>query len=314
MTQHVNTYISLLCYSDGEVTNSPRLIDYNYQIQIPDQETSRTRSQKYIVSPSESEYVLNQKRDLTTGASWEVSVSPSSAVSSVRLKWTGINPNLRTERTTGRTFVSSSAVTLMRVTGSKVMKITSLGKSFSSNITVGDELYISPSCGMSNPSDAGKYPVVGIENSGESVLVFAPDMMNDDFVSVSSDIYAFSSGPVRDGDFVKLGSAFAFSNRGQFKVTMVTSRFFEIQNPNYMNETVTQDVEIFDTLYKTTVITTDQTVELYVNDSQTPLTIEPYLAGNIGLVGYFTWRGPVYQLRVTNVGNVEANVSTFFST
>jgi hypothetical protein len=181
------------------------------------------------------------------------------------------------------------------------------------SIVVGDEIYFGAGSGLS-ASEQGVYPIVGV--STNYVDIIAPDLV-DQVVTLAdaADVYAFSSGPVRVNDYVRLGTAFAFGNRGEFQVTRVTSRFIEFQNGECIPEgPITQDLTIYEQVYKVLFLESDQRVNVYINGAVTPLAIEPYMDGQSGMVGYLMVRTPVYSLSIENLGETAANVTTFFAT
>ena len=311
MGQLLTVYTTVFAYSDGSETNNPRLQDFSYQRQIADQPTSKTRSQQYIVSPSETETALNVQRTITTGASWVVNSIENTLMA--RLTWTGINPVLRVERT-GSTLVNGGTYSITRQASSKVVRVDFGIKSVGTGLIVGDEIYFGPGSGLLE-SEQGVYSIVG--STSTTVDIIAPLLIDQVGLVITSavDIYAFSAGPVRVNDFVKINSAFSFGNRGEFKLTKVTSRFIEFQNGNVIPEgPITQDITFYDQLYKTMFLESDQVVNIYINGSLVPITIEPYCPGQNGLVGYLLMRSPVFLVSIENLGNADAHVTTFFAT
>lgn len=310
MSQALTLFINLFVYSDGSPTNNPQLRDFDYARRLSDIPTSKARSQQHIVSVNETDTILSLQRSLTTGASWTIT-SPEGVTS----HWvqSGVNPVLRTERVSSA-LVNTSTVTVARQGNSQVVRLT-FSASPGTAIVAGDELYLGVTCGVSTLNQ-GIFTIVAA--SGNWVEVIGTDMVNESAVItvVASEIYAFSAGPVRVGDYIKVSSTdFNFGNRGEFQITKVTSRFFETQNSNVVPEgPITEDIVVYDQLYKITYIETDQPVNIYINNSVTPLGVEPIQAGQGGLVGVLLWRGPVYALSIENVGYSSANVTSCFAT
>ena len=312
MGQLLTVYTTIFAYSDGSETNNPRLQDFSYQRQIPDQPTSKTRSQQYIVSPSETETALNVQRPIISGTSWSINAVADTLYA--QASWTGmVNPILRTERT-GSTLANADIYSITRQSSSKVVRVDFGSKSVGTGLLVGDEIYFGPGSGLVD-SDQGVYSIVG--STSHTVDIIAPSLGDQAGMIIvsASDIYAFSSGPVRVNDFVKVGSAFSFGNRGEFKVTQVTSRFVQFHNSDLIIEgPITQDITFYDQLYKTMFLESDQTINVYINGSSTPITIEPYCPGQNGLIGYLLMRSPVFLISIENLGNADAHVTTFFAT
>ena len=309
MSQALTLFLNLFVYSDGIPTNSPSLRDFDWSRRLSDIPTSKSRSQQHIVSAGETDTVLALQRPLTTGASWTIT-NPEGVAS--RWTWLGVNPMLRTERT-GSALTTSSTVTIVRQANSTVVKLT-FSDSPGTAIVAGDEIYIGASSGLSL-FNQGVFSVVAA--GGTWVEVLSSSMVNEvDTIADPTAIYAYSSGPVRVGDYVNVSNAaFSFGNRGEYTVTTVTSRFFEVQNSNVIPEgPITADVVVYDQLYKLTYLETDQPVNVYINGAAVPLKVEPIQEGQCGMVGMLLWRGPVYALSIENVGYNPANITTLFTT
>lgn len=314
MAQAFTLLINLFAYSDGQPTNNPQLRDFDYARRLQDVPTSKTRTQQHIVSINESETIMSLQRSLTSGSSWTIS-NPEGVTS--RWAWSGINPGLRTERA-GSALTNSSTVSVVRQGNSQVVRLT-FSHSPGSGIVAGDEIYIGPNSGLS-PINSGIFTVVAANTLAKWVEVIAQDMVNESLVAVAeaSEIYAFSAGPVRVGDYLRVSdTAFNFGNRGEYQITKVTSRFLEVQNSNVVPEGSTPiagDIVVYDQLYKLTYLEADQPVNVYINGASTPIAVEPVQAGQGGLVGVLLWRGPVYSLVIENVGFNAANIVSFFAT
>lgn len=309
MTQSLTLFINLFAYSDGVPTNNPQLRDFDYARRIDNTPTSKTRSQQYIIPIADTQSIMSLNRALTTGASWTIS-NPTGVTS--RFTWSGTNPVLRTERT-GSVLSTSDTVIVNRQAQSQVVRLT-FSASPGSSIAAGDELYIGPDVGL-NPLNQGYFTVVGV--SGLNVDVLSASMVNETVtLLVPSDIYFYSSGPVRVGDFLLVkDTAFNFGNRGEFQITAVTSRFVEVQNTDLVPEgPVTADVVAYDQIYRLMYLETDQVVNVYINGSVVPIQVEPIQEGQPGMVGIFLSRTPVYSVSIQNLGFNAANVTSFFAT
>lgn len=314
MAQAFTLLINLFAYSDGQPTNNPQLRDFDYARRLQDVPTSKTRTQQHIVSINESETIMSLQRSLTSGSSWTIE-NPEGVTA--RWTWSGINPGLRTERA-GSALTGSSTVSVVRQGNSQVVRLT-FSDSPGSGIMAGDEVYIGPNSGLS-PINSGIFTVVAANVPGKWIEVVAQDMVNESLVTLvdPSEVYVFSAGPVRVGDFLRVSdTAFNFGNRGEYQVTKVTSRFLEVQNSNVVPEGATPivgDIVVYDQLYKLTYLEADQPVNVYINGASTPIAVEPVQAGQGGLVGVLLWRGPVYSLVIENVGFNAANIVSFFAT
>jgi hypothetical protein len=310
VSQKLTLMINLFAYSDKGITNNPQLRDFDYARRINDVETTKTRSEHHLISPGESETVLSLARSLTSGASWTVS-NPDGFTS--RFTWSGVNPVLRTERGS-QAIIDGSTITVERQASSRVVRLT-FSASPGSGIVAGDEIFLGPGSGL-NAINQGIYSVVAA--SGNTVDVLSDDMVNEPAVAITdvADVYAYSAGPVRFGDFLRVtNTAFNYGNRGEFQITKVTSRFVEVQNANVVPEgPITANIVVYDQLYKMTYVESDQKVNVYVNGSATPTQLEPVQDGEPGLVAVYLVRGPVFSVQIENVGNNAANVTTFFAT
>lgn len=314
MAQAFTLLINLFAYSDGQPTNNPQLRDFDYARRLQDVPTSKTRTQQHIVSINESETVMSLQRSLASGSSWTIS-NPEGVTA--RWEWSGLSPGLRTERG-GSALTTASTVSVVRQGNSQVVRLT-FSESPGTGIVAGDEIYLGPNSGLS-PMNSGIFTVVAASGPGKWVEVLAQDMVNESLAAVldETDIYAFSSGPVRVGDYLRVSdTAFNFGNRGEYQITRVTSRFLEVQNSNVVPEgstPITADIVVYDQLYKLTYLESDQPVNVYVNGATSPIAVEPVQAGQGGLVGVLLWRGPVYSLVIENVGFNAANIVSFFAT
>lgn len=308
MSQSLTLFINLFAYSDVAKTNDPQLKDFDYARRLVDIPTMKTRSQHHIISPTESETVLSIQRALTTGASW--TVSNTEGVTST-FTWSGVNPVLRTERV-GASLIGAT-VGVVRQASSKIVRLT-FSASPGTGIVANDEIYLGVGSGLS-AFNLGIFPVVAA--SGNTVDVISEDMVNETGILIADplDVYAYSPGPVRVGDFLNVSSTvFNFGNRGEYLVTRVTSRFVEVQNSNVVPEgPLTADVVVYDQLYRLTYIETDQKVNVHINGSPNPIVVEPVQDGEPGLVGVYLVRGAVFSVTIENIGPIAANVTTFFA-
>lgn len=310
MSQAFTLFVNLVVFSDGIQTNNPSLKDFDYSRRLTDIPTSKARSQQHAVSVNETENVLSLQRSLTSGASWTITSDIGVAA---RWTWSVVDPILRTERVSSA-LTNLSTVNVARQGYSKVVRLT-----FSDipgvGIITGDEIYIGSNSGLTELNQ-GIFTVVAA--SGNWIEVLGENMVNETGVAIvdPTDIYAYSSGPVRQGDYVKISDTnFNYGNRNEFEITKVTSRFFEVQNSNTVPEgPISADVVVYDQLYKLTYIETDQPVNIYINNSSTPVQVEPIQEGQGGLVGIFLWRGPVYSIAIENKGYNSANVTSLFAT
>ncbi len=310
MSQSLTMFINLFAYSDGTKTNNPQLRDFDYARRINDITTSKTRSQQHIISVGEQETVLSMSRSLTDGAAWTVS-NPEGVTA--RFTWSGTNPVLRTERT-GGTLNTGGTIDVARLANSKVVRLT-FSASLATSIQPGDEIYLGYGSGL-NILNVGIYTVAS--SAGNTVDVLSEDMVNETGVVIAdiADVYVFSPGPVRVGDFLKVTDTdFNFGNRGEYQITKITSRFVEVQNSNLVPEgPISADIVVYDQLYKLTYIEADQKVNVYINNGTDAIPIEPVQDGESGLVGIYLVRGPVFSVRIENVGLNAANCTTFFAT
>lgn len=320
MNQALTVLLNIFAYSDGAQTNNPRLRDFDYSRQIQDIPTSKTRSEQHVISPSEEEIIVSLARpiDSTPPATWTTSVQ---SAGKVRLTWSTNNPGLRTERVTGTPLVDGDVYATARLGQSQVVRITlPSGRSLGAGIQANDELLIGSGSGL-NAIFEGTYPVVGsgVDSGQQYVDIIAPDMEDNPSVTIEGtpEMFVFSPGPVRVGDTIRVPDGFSYGNRGEYLVTSVTSRWVEYRNQEAFPETVTpatpdDDIVFFDQLYKFCYIEADQRVKLYINDGNA-IIVDPTTPGQAGLIGYFLLRGPVYKVRVENLGPVQASVMSFFA-
>lgn len=309
MSQTLTMLINLFAYSDGAKTNNPQLRDFDYARRISDVPTSKTRSQQHIVNVAEQETVLSMLRPLTTGATWTVS-NPNGVTA--RYTRSGVNPVLRTERL-GGDWADGDTVSVARLANSRVWRLT-FSNVIPAGVQAGDEIFLGEGSGLSL-LNLGIFTVVAAAQY--SIDVLSDSMVNETAAVISAlDMYVYSPGPVRIGDFLRVtNTGFNFGNRGDFQITRVTSRFIEVQNMNLVPEgPITQDVTVYDQLYKLTYIEADQKVNVYVNNATSPITLEPVQDGEPGLVAVYLVRGPVFSVQIENVGLNPANVTTFFAT
>lgn len=320
MSQALTVFLNIFAYSDGAPTNNPRLRDFDYARQIPDVPTSKTRSEQHEISPSEDETIISLARtiDSTPPPTWTVSVDTGAKT---RLTWSTNNPVLRTERITGTPLIAGDVYTVARLGASQVVRITlPASRSLGAGIVQNDEIILGADSGL-DLIFQGVYIVVGSGTSvgQQYVDIIAPDLEDNPAVTVGAApvIYTFSPGPVRVGDTIKIPDGFSYGNRGEFIVTAVTSRYVEYRNQDAAPEAVTpatadDDIVIYDQLYKFCYIESNQKVKLFVNDGNEML-IEPHACGQAGLVGFFMLRGPVYKVRIENLGPTPATVMSFFA-
>ena len=299
--------INLFAYSDRVKTNNPQLRDFDYARQIVDVPTSKTRSQQHVISPKETESILSLQRTITGGASWTIS-NPEGVTS--RFTWSVTNPVLRTQRV-GGTLANADTISAARLATSKIIRLT-FSNPLAVSIVAGDEIFIGPGSGLS-ALNQGIFTIVA--STSLTVDLLSEEMVTEPSVIITdiNDIYAYSVGPVRVGDSLRISStSFNFGNRGEFQITKVTSKFLEVQNSDLVPEgPIAANIMIYDHVYKMFYLETDQKINIYLNSSADAITVEPFQDG--GLVGVYLLRGPVVTVDIENVGVEEANITSFFA-
>jgi hypothetical protein len=321
--QQLNLGLKLVVYSDSQTTTNPKLKDVDYDRQIAGVVTDGLFSKRYSnIAPGASVSVASTTRATSVNANTQWTVTLVSD-NTYRYRWTGgTDPVLRTVRAIGGDATTQWTVT---INGPVVRYTASAGTAPSfGTVQVGDNLLIETG-GPFNVVNTGLFVVLGtgssyIEISNPSGVAEGP-ILTGTLVSGLPVISVFSNGPVEVGDEVRIKTTVPFnvSNVGAFKITRVTSKYFDVQNPTPgypegpITTTDSTGVIFYPSLYKWAFIESDQRVTVRFNDDTTDnVQVDPIVAGT-DQPGILLMRGVVYSLSIVNRALVTANVKVVLS-
>lgn len=247
----LNFFISRLCYSDENPTQSPKQRNFDFLSSVQGLSVSNPISETRNILPGETILLQSTARPVASNLSLsQFSISlPKAGSDIVRLRWEGAGsaPGFRTLRVTNHS--SSTTYSSVRMSPSASQITLTGGGVDLSSVIPGDVIFLqetdSSFSSPINPSSTGQSFTI-LSKSANSIIVRDNGMISQESNIIlgsdfSSTIRIFSSEGVQVGDKLRIASDSAFNSENKlkdFQVMSVTDRDITFYNPNVIPETV----------------------------------------------------------------------------
>jgi len=315
-----NVIINFLVYDDGAQTNNPKLRSVDWYRQYIGVPTGNSFGRSFDVPPSSTLQVVTTARTLSQDATTQYTVSLSTGYVYRWLFAAGTDPVLRTHRAS-----SQAASTVFNVTRSgDVVRYTFSGVGTDPNfaaggVVVGDGVTIEVGSPF-NALNEGTFTVVTVTDDYFEVVnangVAETGIVLGALIGGVAPMDIYSSTGVQIGDNARITSiAFNIENRGDFQVSAVTSKYFEISNGNPgipqgpIAVGSATGIVFYPDIYQWCYIESDQKVSIRINaDTSDNVVIEPISTVVPTMPGVYLQRGGIYKLEIANNGIASAQV------
>jgi len=318
----LNFYISRLCYSDVNPSQSPKQRNFDFLSSVTGLSVTNPISETISVLPGETVLLQSTARTISSSlAASEFSISlPKSGTDLVRLRWTGVgsSPNFRINRSIAHSALTTYSASRMSPSASQIT-LNGGGVNLSA-VLPGDIMYLQESdSGLSsplNPSSIGRGYVV-LSKTSNSVIVRDNGMIGDENGIVLGSLFDsvirfFSADGVQIGDKLRVAQSSAFNSENKckdFQVMDVTDRDVIFYNPQIIPETVLAGINtpflFYSRLINFVTIESDSTIYLSFDGSNNEF---PVINGNAGSALFATTTNLV-NISATNKNSEPATVS-----
>lgn len=318
----LNFYISRLCYSDVNPSQSPKQRNFDFLSSTTGLSVSNPISETISVLPGQTVLLQSTSRAINSSlASSQFSVSlPKSGTDLARLRWTGTGPTpgFRAGRSINHSAATTYSAARMSPSASQIT-LSNGGVNLSA-VAPGDLMYLqetdSSFSSPINPSSIGRGYVV-LSKTGNSVIVRDNGMIGDETgiilgASFDSVIRFFSAEGVQVGDKLRIVESSYFNSENKckdFQVIDVTDRDIIFYNPQIIPETVLAGVNtpflFYSRLINFVAIEADNTIYLSFDGSNNEF---PVINGNTGSALFATTTNLV-NISATNKNSEPVTVS-----
>ncbi len=328
MSQLLNLLLNLTIYSDSEVSNDPSLKDVDYERQLLGIPTDNSFGRKQALAPATTSSIINLARSLAQDATTQYTITAVAGQGNTyRFVWVGgTNPLLRTVRATSQDATTQFTVTQMGNVQRFTATSGTLPAFVANGVVVGDQLNVETNTASPfNPLNQGVFTIVTVAATYLEVLnpsgVAEGPIILGTLTSGLPVFSEYSAAGVQVSDEAKItASAFNIENRGEFNVSKVTAKYFDIDNgtPGIPEGPITlgdaSGIVFYPSIYKLLYIESDRKISIRINgDTSDRIEVEPVTAGDPRFVGVFLQRGGVYSLTLANNGLVTANTKIVLS-
>lgn len=318
----LNFYISRLCYSDANPSQSPKQRNFDFLSSTTGLIVSNPISETISILPGQTVLLQSTSRTINPNlAASEFSISlPKSGTDLARLRWTGTGPQpgFRANRSINHS--TSTTYSAARMSPSASQITLSGGGVNLVNVGQGDIMYLqetdSSFSSPLNPASIGRGYVV-LSKSGNSVIVRDNGMIGDETgialgASFDSVIRFFSAEGVQIGDKLRVAQSSAFNSENKlkdFQIIDVTDRDIIFYNPQIIPETTVCGVNtpflFYSRLINFVAIEADNTIYLSFDGSNNEF---PVINGNTGSALFATTTNLV-NISATNKNSEPVTVS-----
>lgn len=310
----LNLLIHVNAYEDSNPTNNPSRNNFKWNRDQQGIDISEPTSQSVSLPAGQSltlfSGTVSNSADNTT--TWDIALKAGTSNTYKISKNAGTSPAFRTARvsaadaTTQITITKNASLLTIASTGGTALDLIVGG------VIVGDEVRLG---NLFNPVNRGKYKILArtatsltIENgSGQAE---GPITLGAGFADQLS---IFGASGVQVGDKVDLVAGFSSVSFGTYEITDVSPDYIEV----YSSEALPVESAISNNpaaliVYRDAkqfvYIESNKKLEVKINGSLTPNTIEPMQAGTANVPGMFMSSSSMKSLQVTNLSMETATI------
>lgn len=311
----LNILVHLNAYQDENATNNPSRNNFKWNRDVQGIDVSEPSSQSMTLAAGQVATLFSgtvaTSADATT--TWDISLKSGTSQTYRISKNSGTSPAFRIDRATG-----ADATTQITVTkNATLLTLSSTGGTPLSLITglvaVGDEVRLGS---LFSALNQGKFKVLArtatsltIENAAGASE--GPVTLGAGFAAQLS---VFSAAGVLVGDKVDIVAGFSSVSFGTYEVTDVSPDYVEIFSLSALpSETSISNSPTAIMIYRNSknfvYIESDKSLEIKVNGSATPNSLEPLQVGTSRMPGMFMSSSSMKSIEITNKSS---DVATIF--
>lgn len=310
----LNLIVHVNAYQDNCATNNPSQNNFKWNRDLQGVDISEPTSQSISLPAGQSLSLfsgsVSTSADNTT--TWDIALKSGTSSTYRISRNSGTSPAFRTARTTG-----ADATTQITVTkNASLLTFTSTGGTaldlIVGGVAVNDDVRIGS---LFNAVNRGKFKVLArtatsftIENaSGQAE---GPITLGAGF---ADQISIFSAAGVQVGDKVDLVAGFSSVSFGTYEITDVSPDYIEIfSNESLPAETAVSNnpeaLVIYRNAKSFVYIESDKKLEIKIDNSATPNSLEPMNAGTSVVPGMFLNSSSMKSLEITNKSTETAKI------
>lgn len=292
----LNFYISRLCYSDPNASQSPKQRNFDFLSTVQGLSVTNPISETRSILPGQTILLQSTARAINSNlATSEFTVSlPKPGSDLARLRWTGVGqaPGFRTARNISHSAATTYSAVRMSPTASQIT-LNGGGANLAA-VVPGDLMYLQESdsafSSPLNPSSLGNSYVV-LSKDANSVIVRDNGMISEETniplgALFDSAVRFFSADGVQVGDKLRVAAGSGFNSENKlkdFQVMGVTDRDITFYNPQIIPETVVAGINtpflFYSRLINFVCIEADSTIYLSFDGAENEF---PVINGNTG--------------------------------
>lgn len=302
----LNLLVHVNAYEDSNATNNPSRNNFKWNRDHQGIDISEPTSQSVSLAAGQSltlfSGTVSNAADNTT--TWDIALKPATSNTYKISVNAGTSPAFRTAKA-----IAADATTEITITkNARLLTLASTGGTaldlIVGGVVVGDDVRLG---NLFNPVNRGKFKVLArtatsltIEN--DSGQAEGPITLGAGFADQLS---VFSAAGVQVGDKVDLVAGFSSVSFGTYEITDVSPDYIEIYSPEALPvETAVSNNPAAFVIYRDAkqfvYIESNKKLEVKVNGSATPNSIEPMQAGTSNVPGMFMSSSSLKSLEVTN--------------
>ncbi len=314
----LNLLVHLNAYQDINASNNPSQNNFKWQRDVQGISIAEPSSRSLSLNAGESQTLFSgsvaTSADATT--TWNIALKAGSTQTYKISKNAGTSPAFRTARTSGADATTQVTVTknatLLTVTSTAGTALSLIAGS----VAVGDEVRLGS---LFNVLNQGKFKILArtatsLTFQNESGVAEGPITLGAGF---ADQLNIFSSSGVQVGDKVDVVANFSSVSFGTFDITDVSPDYIEIYSvlPLPSESAVSNSPSallIYRDAKSFVYIESSEALQIVINGSATPNTLEPMQVGTSRAPGVFMSSSSMKSLTVTNTS--PATASIFYAT
>jgi hypothetical protein len=311
MSEKMNLLVFLNTYSDTSPTNAPKLNCIKRTRGVNGVVVGKSKAEECVLAPGETRTLFDGSRtllqDLTT--QYTLALKPLTSNTYV-LSWAGgTAPAFRTARTTG-----ASATTEITVTSNgPTLTLASTGGTplalIAGGAVAGDEVRIGS---LFNVLNQGHFTILSLTATSVTVknevgVAEGPVVLGSGF---SQQFQVYSQAGVQIGDTIKISGGFSPVSRRSFSITDVAAGYLEFYSTDALPQegpVTTNAISIYSQAKNLVYVEADRKCGLTINGVAAG-EIEPFVIGSSTQPGIFIRKSLMWQMSITNLDSVAANI------
>lgn len=309
----LNLVLNISAYEGDAISNSPTMYNVKWGRELKGIDVSEPESKSLNLEAGGSIELFSGSIALNSDntTTWDIALkSGSSNVYRISHN-SGTSPDFRTKRTSGADDTTEVQVTR----NAKLAIFTSVGGTnldlIANGVQVGDVVRIGSGF---NANSQGQFKIIALTATSftvENEIAVAENLvLGTDF---DEDINIYSNAGVQVGDKVEIQSGFSSVSFGTYEVVDVSHNYVDF----YSSESLPSESGITNTtpafsLYgdakQFIYVESNKKVQVIINESTTPNTIEPFLVNGCSKSGVFMSKSTIKSCTIENTSQDNATI------